>query len=106
MGDHDYWVNVSGKVKAYHVNLLKKFHQHECERDHISASVEARGIILELVSSAVLKMDGLNVEEAVDNNRLLFLGHCQPSEGFESVKLGKNLTEEQKRQAREVTDEF
>ena len=27
VGDHDDRVNVNGKLKTYHVNLLKKFHQ-------------------------------------------------------------------------------
>ena len=53
VGDHDYRVNANGKVKTYHVNLLKKFHHREGERDHINASVEPGGAILESVSSAV-----------------------------------------------------
>ena len=37
---------------------------------------------------------------------LLFLGHCQPSEGFENVRLEENLTEEQKIQVREVIPRY
>ena len=50
VGDHDYRVNVNCKVKTYHVSLLKKFHQREGERDHISPSVQTGGAILEIAS--------------------------------------------------------
>ena len=101
VGNHDYGVNMNSKVKTYRVKLLKKFNQREGERDHISASVEAGGKILELVSSMVLEIDGLDAE---NDDGLLFLVHCQLSKGFRS-EVGEEFTG-QKRQEREVIDEF
>ena len=93
IGSNDYRINVKGKVKTYHVNLLKRYHVLS-EELMSKADDNVRGPLLETVCSAIVEAtDG--TQEAASNDRLLELRNCLSTESFEDVKYGDGLIKEQ-----------
>ena len=93
IGSNDYRINVKGKVKTYHVNLLKRYHM-QSEKLMPKADDNVRGPLLETVCSAIVE-DANGTQEAAGNDGLLKLGSYLSTESFEDVKYGDGLIKEQ-----------
>ena len=81
VGVNDYKMNVRGKWKTYHVNMLKKFYQRErtaCADTEVT--LEAGSTVLEIVGAAILKANDNSMDGAVDDDDLLFLETCHTTE--------------------------
>ena len=92
-GSNYYRINVKGKVKTYHVNLLKRCHGRS-EELIPKADDNVRGPLLETVCSAIVEnTDG--TQEAAGNDGLLELGNYFCTEYFKNVKYGDRLIKEQ-----------
>ena len=65
----DYVVNVKGKSKVFHVNLLKRYYSRINEADHKHDTSKEGGVVLELVSSAIIAAEGEGgPDDAVDDD--------------------------------------
>ena len=45
-------------------------------------------------------------DDTIDDSEILDLGACRADESWETVTIGENLTEEQKRQVRDILTKF
>ena len=93
IGSNDYRINVKGKVKTYHVNLLKRYHVRS-EELMPKADDNVRGPPLGTVCSAIVE-DTDGTQEAAGHDGLLKLGSYLSTESFEEVKYGDGLIKEQ-----------
>lgn len=102
---NDYKVNVAGKVKTFHINLLKKFHQRQNEE---TEDTGARGGVLEIACAAILEpSDGEgDLSDTIDEEDMVVLGTCNAAETRKDVKYGNQLTKEQRAQAESIIEEF
>ena len=50
--------------------------------------------------------DGWDQDDSVDGNSLIELGTCRPKETAGNVRINEELTYEERREARAVTEEF
>ncbi|XP_062521976.1 uncharacterized protein LOC134196774 [Corticium candelabrum] len=101
VGLNDYRIDVGGKTKVYHINLLKRFHEREKE-----AFSHKGGPVLNTVCSAVIEATESVTGEAVINDDLLDLCTCLATETFEDVKYGSELSSDQVSEAAGLVEEF
>ena len=87
VGLNDYRIDVWGKTKVYHINLLKRFHERKKEA-FCSMDEHKGGPVLNTVCSAVIEATERVTGEAVINDELLDLCTCLATETFEDVKYG------------------
>ena len=86
---NDYGINVNGKVKTYHINLLKQYILRDKSSDSEDTVVSATDVF-ELTSATVINDCGEDDEE------LLEMSPCGSKENYHGVTLGKQLnTDEQ-----------
>ncbi|XP_078492084.1 uncharacterized protein LOC144747728 [Ciona intestinalis] len=86
VGMNDYRVDVNGKVKLYHINLLKKYITRNPE-DNEDPS---------LTHGEVVRALYCETQNSINDDQLLELDLGVHHETTDDVKLGENLTEEQK----------
>ena len=94
---NDYRINVRGKSKTYHINLLKKYQERANDREVVEAVnrnlMMVGGAVLGRVCSAIIEDDdSCGFDDAIDDSELLDLGACQADESWEDVIIGGNLT--------------
>ena len=84
-GVKDYRINVRGKSKTYHINLLKKY-QKRVKDGEVAEAVNRNpmmvgGSVLERVCLAIIENDeSSGSNDAIDDSKLLDLGACQDDE--------------------------
>ena len=83
VGECDYKTKVNGKVKTYHANLLKRFHQRE---DKDTANIVSGGPVWDLLSAAILEAEDCGVEDAIKDNDLMFFGSSQSFNDRTAIK--------------------
>ena len=95
LGENDYQISVSNKLKTYHANMLKLYHGRS------AAEGESQAVGATAVAS-------LREEElpSVDDESLLELGVHHQKEDVNDVKIGHELTEEQSEQLRDLLGNF
>ena len=105
VGLNDYRIDVRGKTKVYHINLLKRF--HERKKEAFCSMDEHKGRpVLNTVCSAVIEATERVTGEAVINDELLDLCTCLATETFEDVKYGSELSSDQVSEAVALVKEF
>ena len=90
----DYKINIAGKTKIYHANLLKLY----LERQE-AAPVQTVGI-------AVIEAEDHLDEGAVDDEQLLDISNLSGDETYHDVKYNPLLTDRQKKEAKALVREF
>ncbi len=83
---HDFKVDVSGKVKTYHANLLKQYVERS-EKDEVT-SVGAFG----LAGVGIIEMDNSETEGILE----VVLPPVESKEGRKDVNLGEYLNSQQR----------
>ena len=84
MNKIDYKVNMDGKDKIFHANLLRRYY----ERDDATMKVAAVSVIDENDSID----DGV-----IEEDNLLQMATSESKESYKDVKISDTLTDEQKR---------
>ena len=103
----DYVVNVKGKSKVFHVNLLKRYYSRINDADQKRDTSVEGGAVLELASSAIIAADGEGrPDDAVDDDELLDESPCLERDTINDVKLCEELNVEQRAQAQRLIEEF
>ena len=98
---NDYQIDVDGKLKIYHANLLKKYYRRNSEQP-----IEVGASVIHLASAAVVEAGEVDPEGAVDDEALLELGYAGGKENHTDVKVNPNLDAEQERALRDKVSEF
>ena len=100
VGDVDYRIKIGSKVKMYHANMLKRYF----ERTEESSGVKS------VEQSAVAIVEDEEVDEigVVDDTELLEVdyGYGEKEESYLDVKVCEELTYAQKKQVRDLLEEF
>ena len=105
VGLNDYRIDVGGKTKVYHINLLKRFHKREKE-SFCSVDEHKGGPMLNTVCSAVIDAAERVTGETVINHELLDMCTCLTTETFEDVKYGSELSSDQVSETAGLVKEF
>ena len=105
IGINDYEVEVRGKGKVYHANLLKRYHSRS-DTDGKRCERATEGLLLQVASAAILEADEWDQDDTINGNSLLKLGTCQPKETAGNVKISEELTYGERKEAQEVIGEF
>ena len=90
----DYKINVGGKTKIDHANLLKRYLERQ-EED----AIQTAGI-------AVIEAECHDEEGVVDAEQLLDISNLSGSETYRAVKYNPLLTERQMKEAKSLVKEF
>ena len=91
----DYRVEVKGKVKTYHANLLKKYIEHPVDQSVSSTIEKSESSVLQVVSSAVIEPD--LEQRTVDDESLIQFSCTEQTETYKDVVINPDLDEQQKR---------
>ena len=119
VGRYDYKVFINGKVKIFHVNLLKKYVSREEDlteekntQDKISndSGIQTQGL-LEMLCAGVIdcsieRTEESQAEESVHEEELLELPDFQGRETFADVKINPDLSEIQIEEVRNLLKDF
>ena len=103
VGEYDYRIMLNGKVKTYHVNMLKRYVERRAEVDNGSASASSA---LEVVAVAVIEKSDATAEEVVEDDKLLEFMTYGGKETSEDVHTGDGLSEVEEEQVRKVITSF
>ena len=102
LGD-DYRVEVKGKVKTYHANLLKKYIERRIDQS-VSSTIEiAENSVLQVVSSAIIEPDS---EKGTVDDSLIQFSCMEQTETYKDVVINTDLDEQQKRDLSKLLVEF
>nr|XP_018672786.1 uncharacterized protein zf(cchc)-26 isoform X2 [Ciona intestinalis] len=85
VGTNDYRVDVKGKLKIYHINLLKKYIQRNREEKAATSDIQ------------VIRALCCETTDSVDEDKLLELNLGVHHETTDDIKTGDSLTEQQRR---------
>ena len=100
MGQNDYKINIKGKLKVYHANLLKKY---VTRNDKVVKSTNDS--ILQVSCAAILEA----IEETdgtVDDENLLEIGSLGGKQTYKDVIINTVLSSEQKQQINVLLEQF
>ena len=92
--DDDYRVEVKGKVKTYHANLLKKYIEHPVDQSVSSTIEKSESSVLQVVSPAVIEPD--SEQGTVDDESLIQFSCTEQTETYKDVVINPDLGEHQK----------
>ena len=119
VGTNDYGIQVGGKVKTFHANMLKKYIERKTADDVKDQKQEldgdddgddkensVGGPVLHLTAASIIETSIGGSNGAVDDEELLELGPTAPKETAADVVLGERLTEEQRVQLEELIDRY
>jgi hypothetical protein len=117
VGTNDYGIQVGGKVKTFHANMLKKYierktaddvkdQKQELDGDDDDKGDSVGGPVLHLTAASIIETSIGGSNGAVDDEELLELGPTAPKETAADVVLGERLTEEQRVQIEELIDRY
>ena len=96
---NDYKVNVGGRLKTYHANLLKRYYRRGNDQA-VQASV------IHVTCAAVVESGEIDPEGVVDDEELLELGYSGNKENYVDVKINPDLSPEQEKSLRDKVREF
>lgn len=99
VGDWDYRVNITGRNKVYHANLLKRYHTpvaEACLTTHIAAA----GVV-----PPVIQLEDTESEAAIRETSIPLIPLAQ-EESWEDVDISKGLSKTQADALREVCSSF
>ena len=109
VGTKDYGIQVGGKVKTFHANMLKKYIERKNADDVKDQKQElygdddgddkgdsVGGPAIHLTAASIIETSIGGSNGAVDDEELLELGPTTPKETAADVVLGERLTEEQR----------
>ena len=105
IGSNNYRINVKGRVKTYHFNLLKRYHVRSEELMPKAKDNNVRGPLLKTVCSAIVEATN-GTQEAASDDKLLELRNYLSTESFEDVKYGDGLIKEQMVKVVRLVQEF
>jgi len=92
----DYVINVNGKNKIFHINLLRKYHEREVENS-----------IPEEVALAIAVVGGDEDDESYfEDNNLLEALNMKPTETWKDVKIDESLNDIQQTEVKRLLSEF
>ena len=97
----DYKVEVKGKIKIYHANLLKRYVERDKVNDDEQQEPDNRDIVAAIVEAEI--HDDIGV---VDDEQLLELGRPTTEETYKDVKISEDLTESQRQEMLDLVEEF
>ena len=119
VGTNDYGIQVGGKVKTFHANMLKKYIERKNADDVKDQKQElygdddgddegdsVGGPVLYLTAASIIETSIGGSNGAVDDEELLELGPTARKETAADVVLGERLTEEQRVQLEELIDRY
>ncbi len=117
VGTNDYGIQIDGKVKTFHANMLKKYieretaedingHEEESEGDDNGDDKDVGGSILHLTAASIIETTVSGTNGAIDDEELLELGPTTPNETAAYVVLGEQLSEEQRVQLEDLIDRY
>ena len=95
----DYKVQVNGKAKVYHANLLHRFYRGRGPENKGKVETGAIGI-------AVIQPETDKPIKVVDDENLLNMGKLKCTEKYKDVRISKDLTAKQRRQVIELLEEY
>ena len=87
----DYRINVNGKSKVYHANLLKRYHEREQ-----AGSMTVAGVDEELLSMAVVEEEDVGEGEPSEDKGMIELRPDIGEKAHKDVKVGPDLAVTQK----------
>ena len=117
VGTNDYGIQIDGKVKTFHANMLKKYieretaedingHEEESEGDDNGDDKDVGGSILHLTAASIIETTVSGTNGAIHDEELLELGPTTPNETAAYVVLGEQLSEEQRVQLEDLIDRY
>ena len=90
LGD-DYRVEVKGKVKTYHANLLMKYIERRIDQS-VSSTIEiAENSVLQVVSSAIIEPD--SEKGTVDDDSLIQFSCMEQTATYKDVVINPDTAE-------------
>ena len=106
IGRNDYRIEVKGKIRTFHVNMLKKYVFPEKRMPETSCSVEdSERNMWEGVSLAVVETEE-DCDGTISDEDLLKMPTTGGDETYKDVQYGSTLTPEQKAEAQHLVAEF
>ena len=111
IGVNDYKVNVKGKSKVYHANLLKEYFRSD-DQDMKKMTKTGQGhlaggmTILDVACAAIIEPSETSQEDTVEDEELLELRSCQSMEAVSDIEYGKQLSGSQKQELTQLVHEF
>ena len=99
VGKNDYKINIRGKEKMYHINLLKQYFYREdvCASGNDETTEGAS--VMQLVGSAVIESNEATENDIIDDEGLLNLDYvCYQKEDYNDVKMCEQLNVDKKGQ--------
>ena len=103
---NDYRVNVKGKTKTYHANLLKQYLQRGEDERSAEQDDQNDGHLFDVAAAAVIQPEPPIEEDTVDDENLLELHGCIPKETYLDVQYGQDLAQEQIGELKALVNEF
>lgn len=97
VGKNDYSVDIKGKPRTFHINMLKQYISREENTEKEDAEISSS--VLEFVTCGVIE-DDLEEEQLVD---LLI---PQSEETYKDVKYSEELTDEQRKQVQDLVHDY
>lgn len=97
---NDYKINIGGKLKTVHANLLKKYYRRNEEPIQVGAS------IIHIACAAVVESGEVDPEGVVDDEALLELGYSGGKENHTDIKINPELDAEQERSLKDKVREY
>ncbi|XP_043212021.1 uncharacterized protein LOC122376289 [Amphibalanus amphitrite] len=98
----DYRIIVNGKVKTYHINMLKRYMDRTVQENRSDVSASVSGALMEVVAVAVIERSEAAPEEAIEDDDLLEFVVPGGNESLADVQIGEGLSRKERLQAQEV----
>lgn len=100
----DYKIDIAGKIKTFHANMLKEY----VERQHVS-TLDAKIGVLECASISILEETYENSEDGLqdlkDDNPLMLV-HLEATETISDVNIAEDITRDKRVQINTLLEEF
>ena len=111
VGEVDYRIEIdSGKVKTYHINMLKRYHHRDGSnpsKRKDDDGVDEQKQVHQAASVACVLEDEVEVEQsAVNDAALLPTYNLKQKETFEDVVVNEELDEEKKTEVKQLLKEY
>ncbi len=96
LNKHNYRLDINGKVRTFHINMLKEYFTR-AEEDTATCMAE---------EDSIFEAVCLSVVEEDNEDELLDIRTCKGKETYKDVQYGRNLTPCQRQQAEHLVKEF
>ena len=114
VGNLDYKIDINGKSKTFHANLLKRYIARiENEQETLKFEPKINSNVLECATVSIIECEQplsdseiLNENLALDNEELIVLPSLNAIETFSDVKIGTNLDLEQTNEVKRLLANF